>query len=123
PAKLVVTDSRGKVSSNTDMKMVEVKAQPTPTPTPGPTPSVSVSASPGQIREGSTATYTITASRAVSQATTVKYSMSGKATLGSDYTLTGTGGQATIAAGQSSATVTLSAIKDNIKEKAEPAIM
>ena len=49
--------------------------------------------------------------------------MSGKATLGSDYTLNGTAGQVTIAAGQSSATVTLNAIKDNIKEKAETATM
>jgi PKD repeat protein len=120
PVKLVVTDSRGKVSANTDQKLIEVTQ---PTPTPGPTPTVTVSASPTSIHEGSSATYTITASRAVSQATTVNYSMSGKATLGSDYTLSGTAGHATIAAGQSSTTITLSAIKDGIKEKSEPAIM
>ena len=124
PVKLVVTDSRGKVSSNTDQHMVEVtQPTPTPTPTPAATPSVTVSASPTSIREGSTSTYTITASRAVSQATTVKYAMSGTARLGSDYTLSGGTGQATIAAGQSSVAVTLSAIKDTIKEKPEPATM
>src|SRR5205085_343192 len=124
PVKLVVTDSRGKVSANTDQHMVQVtQATPTPTPTPAATPSVTVSASPTGIREGSTATYTITASRAVGQATIVRYSMSGTARLGSDYSLSGASGQATIAAGQSSATVTLSAIKDTIKEKGELATM
>jgi PKD repeat protein len=39
PVKLVVTDSRGKVSSNTDQRLIEVAASsPTPTPTPTPTP-------------------------------------------------------------------------------------
>src|SRR5207249_10259063 len=64
PVKLVVTDSRGKVSSNTDQHMVEVtQPTPTPTPTPAATPSVTVSASPTSIRDGSCSTYNITASR------------------------------------------------------------
>jgi hypothetical protein len=49
--------------------------------------------------------------------------MSGRASFGSDYTLSGAAGQVTIAAGQSSATITLSAIKDKVREKAEPATM
>ena len=49
--------------------------------------------------------------------------MSGKAGLGSDYTLDGTAGQVTIASGQRSGSVTLTAIVDNIKEKNETAIM
>jgi len=49
--------------------------------------------------------------------------MSGKATQGSDYTLSGTPGQVTIPAGQSSAVVTLNALTDNVKEKSETATM
>ena len=49
--------------------------------------------------------------------------MSGKAMLGSDYTFSGTPGQITIPAGQSSGSVTLSALIDNQKEKAEKATM
>jgi hypothetical protein len=87
--------------------------------------SVSVSASPTQVHEGSSATYTISASPAPSQPVTVHYSMSGTASLGSDYTLSGTRGQVTIPAGQSSASVTLKSLQDpdNANEKAETAIM
>jgi len=54
--------------------------------------------------------FTVSASKAVSQSTTVSYGMSGTASLGSDYTLSGgTPGQVTIPAGQSSGSVTLSA--------------
>jgi hypothetical protein len=59
----------------------------------------------------------------VSQLVTVNYSMRGTATNGIDYTLDGTAGQVTIAAGQSSATVTLHAIADHLKERNETAIM
>ena len=47
--------------------------------------------------------------------------MSGNATLGSDYTMSAA--QITIPAGQSSGTVTLTAIVDQIKEKNEKAVM
>jgi len=64
------------------------------------------------------------ASTAVAQDTAVNYSMSGKATLGSDYTMSGTPGQVIIPAGSNVGTVTLSAIVDNVKEKKpETAIM
>jgi len=43
--------------------------------------------------------------------------MSGSATLGTDYTLSGTPGQVTIPAGQSSGSVTLSASSTNAKKK------
>jgi hypothetical protein len=49
--------------------------------------------------------------------------MSGTATNGTDYTLSGTPGQATIAAGQPSTTVTLTATVDHVTEGAERAIM
>jgi len=49
--------------------------------------------------------------------------MRGTAINGSDYTLDGTPGQVTIAAGQTSTTVTLQSIADHVKEKNETAIM
>jgi hypothetical protein len=116
--KLVVTDSRGKVSANTAHRMIDVQSAP---PTP---PSITVSASPRSIKEGNTAVYTLTANPAPAQDVIVQYGMSGKATLGSDYTMSGALNQVTIPAGQSSIGVTLTAIQDNVKEKkAENAIM
>jgi hypothetical protein len=49
--------------------------------------------------------------------------MRGAALNGTDYTLSGTPGQVTIAAGQASATVTLHSIADHIMERSETAIM
>jgi hypothetical protein len=137
-ASLVVTDSRGTASNNPAEVTIVATAPPTPTPSPTPTPTpsptptptprpapvtVNVSASPKQIHEGATATYTVSASAVVSQSVTVSYAMSGTATLGNDYTLSGTAGQVTIAAGQSSASVVLQALSDNVKEKKETATM
>jgi hypothetical protein len=49
--------------------------------------------------------------------------MSGTATLGTDYVLSGTAGQVTIQAGQSAAQVTLKAKVDHVTEGTETAIM
>jgi hypothetical protein len=49
--------------------------------------------------------------------------MSGGATLGSDYTLSGPANHVVIPAGQSSATVTFNAIADHVKEKTQRGIM
>ena len=113
-ARLSVTDSHGKPSTNTAEVTIQVLSPP---------PKVSVSASPTQIHEGGSATYTVTVSPAVFQSVTVRYAMSGTATLGSDYTLSGTPGQVTIPGGQTSASVTLNALTDNVKEKKETATM
>jgi hypothetical protein len=51
----------------------------------------------------------------------VNYSVKGKAKEGIDYTLDSAGGQIVIPAGQSSATITLHAVADAIKEKNEKA--
>jgi hypothetical protein len=96
---------------------------PTPSSSPSVTPTMTVSVSPGSVIEGSDATFTFSSSVVVSQLVTVNYSMRGTATNGIDYTLDGTAGQVTIAAGQSSATVTLHAIADHLKERNETAIM
>ena len=84
---------------------------------------IRVSVSPGQIREGSDATFTISSSIVVSQPVTVTYSMRGSALEGSDYTLSGIQGQATIPAGESSATIGLHAVADHVKEKGQTATM
>jgi hypothetical protein len=49
--------------------------------------------------------------------------MSGSATFGSDYTLSGTFGQVTIPAGKTSATITFRALVDHLKEGNETATM
>ena len=115
PARLSVTDSRGLASLNTAEVTIQAVSPP-PTIT-------GVLASPTNIQEGSSATYTISISPAVFQPVTVNYLMSGKATQGSDYTLTGPAGKVTIPGGQTSATVRLNALIDNVKEKPETAIM
>ena len=96
---------------------------PTPTPTPAPAVKVNLSVSPTQINEGQTATYTVTASSTVNQSITVGYAMSGTATNGTDYKLSGTANQVTIPVGQSSATVTLKSKIDHVTEGTETATM
>ena len=98
-------------------------ATPSPTPTPTPLPKVGVSGKSQIIREGNSANFTISVSPVQPQSLTVNYAMSGTATNGTDYTLSGSPGQATIAAGQPSTTVTLTATVDHVTEGAERAIM
>jgi hypothetical protein len=113
------------VNNRIDIGAFEVQPTATPTPTPTPIPSVKVnlSISPTQINEGQTATYTVTASSTVSQSITVGYAMSGSATNGTDYKLSGAANQVTIPAGQSSATVTLKSKADGMTEGTETATM
>ena len=80
---------------------------PTPTPTPQATPAITLSVSTGSVRTGQTATFSFGASVRPTSATTVRYVMSGTATQGSQYKLSGTSGAVTIPAGANSATVTL----------------
>ena len=79
--------------------------------------------SPGAVTEGGDATFTISSASPVSQAVTVAYKLSGKARLGSDYTLSGTAGQATIPAGSASVAVTVHSIADHVSEKKETVII
>ena len=58
-----------------------------------------------------------------SQPLTVTYSMSGKAIFGTDYTVSGTFGQITVPGGASSATVTLTALTNNLMKKKAIATM
>jgi len=89
----------------------------TPTPTPTPTPTVRaqeayVKASKRSVRKGRNAAFIVALDPGpAAQPVTVNYSMSGSATLDTDYTLSGTPGQVTIPAGQSSARVILHALR------------
>lgn len=95
-----------------------------PTIAPITTPKISVSVSPARINEGETATYTISTSTINPlQKTTVRYSMTGKAQLGTDYSLSGVVGQVDIPAGAASTTVVLTALTDTVTEKSEKLTM
>ena len=102
-----------------------VTPMPTPTPTapPSATPIIKVSVSPGQVIEGNDAIFTFSSSVALSQSVTIHYTMGGRAQSGLDYTLSGTSGEVTMDAGQSSTTVTLHAIADHVKERNETAVI
>jgi len=71
------------------------------------------------VDEGGVTRVTISMSRASTTPTTVHYSISGDATLGQDYTLSGTPGSVVIPAGQLSATIAFTALRDNVIEKQE----
>ena len=84
---------------------------------------MNVSVPTSSVAEGGTATYVVGTKSAVSQNITVNYAMSGTATQGTDYTLSGTPGQVTIVAGQAAAKVKLKATIDHVTEGTETAIM
>lgn len=101
-----------------------VAPPPTPAPTPIPSPAITVSSATPVVNEGQSAVFTIFASIVnPSQPVTVNYRMGGRASYGLDYILSGIYGQVTIPAGAASATVTLTALPDNLREKSQKAIM
>jgi hypothetical protein len=95
-----------------------------PAPVPVPTPTITISSSSAVVNEGQSTAITVFASTVnPSQPVTVNYSLSGKAAYGADYVVDGNVGQITIPPGASSATVTLNALTDNLREKKEKAVM
>ena len=106
-AQAVITVNAG--SSPSPTPTPTATATPTPTATPASIPTVNLGVSPATVKQGGNATFTVYTAKAVSQNTTVPYSMSGTAVLGNDYTLSGTPSQVTIKAGKSSAVVNLTA--------------
>lgn len=90
-------------------------------------PRVSVSAFPMMItNEGEDATFTLTASPTPMRRAGVNFVMTGTATLGRDYSLTGNfnkDGQIVIEAGQTSTTVTLHSLSDDPRPPVETATM
>jgi hypothetical protein len=124
-----VTPSPTPIPTPTATPSPTPSATPTTTPSPPPSatpsvkPTVTISVSSSSVIEGNDATFRVSSSVAVSQPLTVNYSMRGSALNGIDYTLSGPGGQVTIPAGQSAATITLHAIADHVKEKNETVVM
>jgi hypothetical protein len=70
------------------------------------------------VTEGqdSTITFSVRPTGATHANLTVNYTVGGNATLGSDFTLTGTAGQVSIPSTAGSATITLHSLTDTVKE-------
>lgn len=84
------------------------------------TPTVSVAATDGSAAEGGGNNGTFTFTRDTTAGSlTVNYSISGTATLASDYTLSPAGTSVTIPSGQSSVTVAVAPVDDSIEESDE----
>jgi hypothetical protein len=99
---------------------------PVPTPTPGPTPIISISASPALVSEGATSTITVAASVKSNVNVNISYTIGGSARFGADYTTSAgvnQNGLFTIPAGQTSASITITALADSLKEKKETIVM
>src|SRR5207248_8853312 len=83
-----------------------------------------ISVSPTSVNEGGIAIYKITASNVnPTAARMINYSMGGTAIQGKHYTLSGVGGQVTISAGTTSATVNLTALVTSLSSGSETAKM
>jgi surface antigen len=80
-----------------------------------------VSANKAQVTEGHDATITFSVTPTAHPALTVNYSTVGSATFNTDYTVSGTPGQVAIAANQASASITMHAVTDTIKDGGETA--
>jgi len=80
---------------------------------------VHVAASAPGISEGGTSSFVIVAAPAPSQPLSVSISISGKAQLGTDYTLDGPADHIVIPAGQTTAILQVHALTDAVKERGE----
>jgi len=88
-------------------------------------PIINLAVSPASVTEDGTTNliYTFTRSGLTTNSLTVNYSISGTATLNTDYTRTGTNNTVTFAAGSSTATVTIDPTPDTIVESNETVIL
>lgn len=95
---------------------------PAPAPEPEPTPSVTLSVTPDTLAEAAgTATVTATLSGPASENVTVVLGFSGTATNVSDYTRSGS--QIVIAAGNTTGSITLTAVQDTRDEANETIVV
>ncbi|WP_287738211.1 Calx-beta domain-containing protein, partial [Microcystis sp. M048S1] len=87
--------------------------------------NVTLAVSPASVTEDGTTNliYTFTRNGVTTNSLTVNYSISGTATLNTDYTRTGTNNTVTFAAGSSTATVTVDPTPDTIVESDETVIL
>ncbi len=88
-------------------------------------PIINLAVSPASVTEDGTTNliYTFTRNGVTTNPLTVNYSISGTATLNTDYTRTGTNNTVTFAAGSSTATVTIDPTADTIVESDETVIL
>ncbi len=103
----------------TDSLTLSVLSTPTPTPTPTPTgaPVMNLSVTPAQINEGEDAVFVVSSSVPAAHDINVKYTVvKGTGVTAGDYVLSSTVGHFTIPAGQTSAAITLHAVRDTIAE-------
>jgi hypothetical protein len=104
---------------------VRVFALPSPTPIPAATPTITISSS-GQVTEGGSAAFTVTASSNTARPVAVNYAIGGSAAFGTDYTVGNSfaqAGAATIPVGQNSVSIPLAVVLDQLKEKKETITM
>jgi PKD repeat protein len=126
--RLVVTDSRGKTSANTDMHFIEAEEQaPTPTPTPTPTPGQATTVQFGSdtfsVTEGCVqATITVKRTGPTDAASVVSYSVAnGTATQRGDFTYAA--GRLTFAPGETEKTFPVLITRDGYAEGSEAATL
>ena len=103
----------------TDSLTLSVLSTPTPTPTPTPavTPIMNISVAPAQINEGDDAVFVVSSSVPAAHDINVKYTLvKGTGVTTGDYVFSSTVGHFTIPAGQTSAAITLHAVRDTIAE-------
>ena len=83
-------------------------------------PTITVSAVPSAIAEGQSGAFRISASAAnPAGPITVFYTLSGKARIGTDYTVNGLMGQVVLPTGQTSVDIVVTAMGDATKEHSE----
>ncbi|WP_281560773.1 Ig-like domain-containing protein [Thalassomonas sp. RHCl1] len=112
-------------SQSETLTIIDDDSTVTPNPDPDPEPEtalVSLAASPSSIAEnGGTSTISVSLDQAISESVTVALAYSGSASSGSDYQTPA--GSVTIAAGETSADLSLTAIADSEQEDNESIIV
>lgn len=89
---------------------------------PGASPAVSVALTPTKVKEGATATFTISASPNTARPIAVNYRIDGTAIFGADYTLAdrmSVNGGFILHAGENSRSITVTTVADHVKESKE----
>ena len=129
PIQMINTGSAGNLFGVCLRGEVTSAASPTPSPSPTPTPTPTPTATPAReleayviasaksVQNGKKAAFILSVDGVAQQPITMQYVMRGTAVLGRDYTLSGSLGEVTIPAGESSARVILRARK-NVSKKA-----
>jgi len=87
----------------------------------GGSPSITLSSASATIAEGASTSYTLTLSAASASNVTIPFTVSGTATIATDYTITAS--PITITAGNTTATITIASVTDAVTEGNETVII